>query len=73
VKNISVALSQKATDYFVEIAKTLEGENVSDQDVVNYAFETLKNLEELIGDPETFLQKLEKKEIIIFQVPNKNI
>lgn len=61
-KKLQAILTEKAEKYYNKLAYDLEpkrnsGYGASQSDVVNYALETLSDIEDIIGDPVTWLQE----------------
>lgn len=75
MKIVQVNLSDQSAEYFQKVYESLEtGTNETSQnDVVNYVFETLDNLENMIGDPADFMHNLAKGNIILMQKPKKPV
>jgi hypothetical protein len=71
-KVITVKLTDRSHEYFDEVADSLvpsPGNNsASDDEVVNYAFEMLANLERIVGDPAEFIEDLINNRIRIIPI-----
>jgi hypothetical protein len=71
-RKIRTEINEVASSYFDQIAESLQTEyegKASDAEVVNYVFETLLNLEKLIGDPASFIEGVNHGQIMILQLP----
>jgi hypothetical protein len=71
-KVIAVKLTDRSHEYFDEIADSLEPSPgsiaASDDEVVNYVFEMLANLEKIVGDPAEFIEDLVNNKIRIIPI-----
>lgn len=71
IKNAT--LSKKAESYFELVKETLQSDagDASDEEVVNYIFETLSNLEVIIDDPADFIDGFVNGSIKIVKIQPK--
>lgn len=71
----NVFLSEKARLYFDLVKDTLQSDagDASDDEVVNYVFETLSNLEAIIDDPADFIDGFISGSIKIVRIKPKQL
>lgn len=58
MKRITITLSEKAEKYFNEVAYSLDkgdGKIATNSEVVNYILESMSAIEDIVGDPLTFI------------------
>lgn len=74
-RRISVVLSDKAQSYFDQVSASLQSDfidqDATDEEVVNYVFETLETLEQIVDDPATFIEGVVNGTIRIINIQPK--